>query len=148
MSTALERRLGGLAIVALATLGVVVVVGTGAVARGLPDAGTYLSTALDVVHLLGLGASLLLAYYALGARRRFAGGALGESAGYTAVGAVAFAVAFFVMELDHGLGIDVLAGVGDPQLAMAISMFLFTGTTIAFGWAFGRFASVLGGTES
>lgn len=138
-------RLSGLAALALTVIGVLVIIGTGAVDRGLTGASAYLDVARSVTHLLGIGSSLLLAYYAVQARRRFAGGAFGESATATAIGAGAFAAAFVVIELNHGLGIDVLAGVGDMQLQMAVSMLLFTGTAFAFGWAFARIADALGG---
>lgn len=138
-------RLSGLAAIALAVFGVLVIAGTGAVSRAA-DATAYLDAARSATHLLGIGSSLLLAYYAVRARRRFAGGVFGRSATATGVGAGAFAVAFLVMELNHGLGVDVLAWLGDMQLEMAVSMFLFTGTALAFGWAFAEIAGALGGS--
>lgn len=140
-------RLSGLAALALTVLGVLVIVGTGATDRGLAEASAYLDLARSATHFLGLGSSVLLAYYAIQARRRFAGGVFAESATATAVGAVAFAIAFLVMELNHGLGVDVLAVLGDMQLQMAVSMLLFTGTAFAFGWAFARVAGALGGRD-
>lgn len=146
MSIGFDRRhLGRLAIGTVAALGLLGVLGTGAVAWGLPDADAYLNLARSLVHVLGAAASLLLVYYAVGARRRFAGGAIGEAATATAVGGAAFALAFGVMELNHGLGIDLLAGIGDMQLSMAIQMVLFTGTALAFGWGFARLAGALSG---
>ena len=146
MSTSFDwRRVGGVAVAAVAGFGLLAAIGTGAVAGGLSDGGVYLSAARSAAHLLGIASSLALVYYAVQARQRFAGGAFGESATYTAVGGAAFAVAFVVMELNHGFGVDVLAFVGDMQLKMAISMVLFTGTAFAFGWAFYRIAGALGG---
>jgi hypothetical protein len=80
------------------------------------------------------------------ADRRFAGGVFATSAAYTLAGASVFAVAFLVMELGHSFGIDVFAFVRDMQLAMAVTMFLFTATVFAFGRAYYRIASALGGT--
>lgn len=146
MSTSLDwGRVGGVAVGTVAAFGLLAVVGTGATRSGVADAGAYLAAVRSLAHLLGIAASLALVYYAVRANRRYAGGVFGESATATAVGGAAFAVAFVVMELNHGLDIDVLAGVGDMQLKMAITMVLFTGTTFAFGWAFYRIAGALGG---
>lgn len=139
-----NRRLGGLAVGAVAAFALIGGAGTGASQMG--DSGVSLDAARSATHLLGLGSSLLLAHYAVQARRRFAGGVFGESATATAVGAGAFALAFLVMELNHGLGVDLLAGLGGMQLGMAVSMFLFTGTAFAFGWAFAEIADALGGS--
>lgn len=140
-------RLSQLAAGVLTVIGALVVAGTGIGSGDVANAGAYLDAARSVTHLFGLGASILLAYYAVQARRRFTGGVFGESATATAVGAGAFAVAFLVMELNHGLGIDVLGGLATMQLEMAVSMLLFTGTVFAFGWAFARIAGALGGGD-
>lgn len=146
MSTSFDRwRLGGLAAGVVVAFGLVGAVGTGAVAGEVSAPGAYLSAARSAAHLLGIGSSLVLVYYAVRANRRFAGGALGDSARATAVGGIAFAVAFAVVELEHGLGVDVLAGVGGMQLKMAVNMVLFTGTVFAFGWAFYRITRALAG---
>lgn len=144
MSTSLDRRrLGGVAAAVIAAFGLLGALGTGAGVGEGAGAGTYLSAARSAAHLLGIASSLVLVYYAVRANRRFAGGAFGESATATAVGAMAFAAAFVVSELNNGFGVDVLAGVGDMQMRMAINMVLFTGTVFAFGWAFYRIASAL-----
>ena len=149
MSTSFDwRGVGGVAVGTVAGFGLLAAIGSGAVTGGLSDGGAYLSVARSAAHLLGIASSLALVYYAVRARRRFAGGAFGESATATAVGGAAFAVAFVVMELGHGYGIDVFAAVGDMQLKMAISMVLFTGTAFAFGWGFYRIAGALGGRRS
>lgn len=146
MSTSLDRRrLGGVAAGVVLAFGLIGAVGTGVVVGEVSDPGAYLSAARSAAHLLGIGSSLVLVYYAVRANRRFAGGVLGDSARATAVGALTFAAAFTVVELRHGLGVDVLAGVGDMQLKMAINMVLFTGTVFAFGWAFYRITRVLEG---
>lgn len=140
-----RRRLGGVAAGTIAVFALLGVGGTIAGSAQMVEAGAFLATARSIVHLLGIGFSLLLAYYASRARRRFAGGVFATSAGYTLVGATAFAVAFTVMELGHGLGVDVFAFVGEMQMRMAISMVLFTGTVFAFGWAYYRLAVALEG---
>ena len=140
-------RLSGLAAFALTVLGVLVIVGTGAVDRGFAEASAYLDLARSATHLLGLGSSTLLAYYAVKARRRFAGGVFGESAVATAIGASAFAITFLVIELNHGLGVDLLGVLADPQLQMAVTMLLFTGAAFAFSWAFAQIADALEGRD-
>ena len=140
-----RRRLGGVAAGTVALFGLIGAVGTAAVALQLSDGTSYLSAARSVAHVLGLAASLLLAYYASRARSRFSGGVFATSATYTLVGAVVFAVAFLSMELNHGFGINVLAFAGGMQTMMAIQMVLFTGTVFAFGWAYYRLARALGG---
>lgn len=140
-------RLSQLAAGVLTVIGALVVAGTGTVSGDMTNAGAYLDAARSATHLLGLGASVLLAYYAVQARRRFTGGVFGDSAGFTALGAGMFAIAFLVMELKHGLGVDVLGGLANMQLEMAVSMLLFTGTVFTFGWAFARIAGALGGSD-
>lgn len=146
MGTSVERRrLGGLVVGAIAAFALLGVVGTAAVAWQVSGGASYLAAARSAAHLLGIAASLLLAYYAARARRRFAGGVFATSATYTLIGAVVFATAFLTMELNHGFGVDVLAFAGGMQTAMAIQMVLFTGTVFAFGWAYYRLADALGG---
>lgn len=110
-----------------------------AAASGMPAGGGLTPQAnsiQSVIHILGIVSSLLLGYYGYRARERYKGGALASAATYVIVGALLFALAFLVEELNHGLSINVFEPVGDMQLQMALSMFLFTGTVFAFGWAF------------
>lgn len=146
MATSFGRwQVGRLAAGTVVAFALLAAAGTAAVARGGADAAGALDAARSAAHVLGLAGSVLLAYYAVRARRRFAGGVFATSAAYTLAGAALFAVAFLVMELGHGLGVDVFAFVADMQLTMAITMFLFTGTVFGFGWAYYRIASALGG---
>lgn len=146
MATSFGRwRVGRLAAGTVVAFAVLAGAGTAAVMREGGDAAGALAAARSAAHVLGMASSVLLAYYAVRARRRFAGGVFATSAAYTFAGASLFAVAFLVMELGHGFGIDVLAFVADMQLSMAITMFLFTGTVFGFGWAYYRIASALGG---
>ena len=140
-----QRHIGGLAAGTVVAFALLATAGTAAVVREGANAAGILATARSAAHLLGIAGSVLLAYYAVRARERFAGGVFATSATYTFAGASLFAVAFLVMELGHGFGIDVFAFVGDMQLAMAVSMFLFTATVFGFGWAYYRIASTLGG---
>lgn len=141
-----RRRMSGLAAGTVVGFALLAAAGTATVILQGSDAAGALAMARSAAHVLGMAGSVLLAYYAVQARRRFAGGVFATSAAYTLAGASMFAVAFLVMELGHGFGIDVFAFVRDMQLAMAVTMFLFTGTVFAFGWAYYRIASALGGT--
>lgn len=131
------RRRTRRGIVHAVTALVALVLSTGIVAA---DNGVtpQVNSVQSVIHMLGIAASLLLGYYGNRARERYKGGALAGAATYVIVGALLFALAFLVKELDHGLGINVFAPVGDMHLQMGLSMLLFTGTVFAFGWAFYR----------
>lgn len=127
------RRLG---IATLAFGGVLLMAGVAAATQGGSGMTRQAASVRSIVHILGMVTSLLLASYGYQARERFKGGVLGSAASAVIVGALMFAVAFLVEELDHGFGINIFNPVGDMQLQMALSMILFTGTVFAFGWAF------------
>lgn len=145
MGTSFRReRVGRLAVGTVVAFALLAAAGTAARMNG-GDAAETLAVARSAAHVLGLAGSVTLAYYAGQARRRFSGGVFATSATYTFLGASMFAGAFLVMELDHGFGIDVFAFIADMQLSMAVTMFLFTGTVFAFGWAYYRLANTLEG---
>lgn len=147
MGTSYDRQsLGRLAVGTVVAFALLGAVGTAAVAWQGSGASGLLDSARSAAHVLGLVASGMLGYYAVRARRRFAGGVFATSATYTLAGASMFAAAFLVMELGHGFGVDVLAFVPGMQLRMAVNMVLFTGTVFAFGWAYYRLAGTLEGT--
>lgn len=139
-SPRLPSVLGG---VIAASAGIVGLVGVAAAQGGTTTPNV--DSARSVVHILGIVVSLLLVYYGYRASEQFRGGALGEAARYVSVGGVLFAVAFVHQELSHGFGVNVFAPAGGMQMRMALSMFLFTGTVFAFGWAYYQLATELKG---
>lgn len=131
----------------VAGLAVYLLVTGAAAAQGMEHHDSTMTPQSDsvqsVIHILGIASSLALTYYGYRARQRFKGGALASAATSVIVGGLLFAAAFTVEELHHGLGIEVFGWVGDQQLHMALEMILFTGTVLAFGWAFYRITDEL-----
>lgn len=132
-----------LGIVVATFAGLVGLVGVAAAQGGTTTPNV--DSARSVVHILGIVVSLLLVYYGYRASEQFRGGALGEAARYVMIGGGLFTAAFLHQELNHGLGINVFAPAGGMQMQMALSMFLFTGTVFAFGWAYYQLAMELKG---
>lgn len=128
-----------LALAAVSPVGIV------AASMGEVDASAFVTSVRSLAHLVGITASLMLVYYAYRARTKFSGGVFGESASFVMVGGSVFTVAFVVMELGHGFGLDLLSFVPGMQMKMAVNMVLFTATVFAFGWAFYLTANVLEG---
>lgn len=143
-----HRRLRGWIVGTLVGLGFVGTVGVASASTASQSGGgALLASMRSLAHIVGITASFSLSYYAARARSSFTGGVFGESATYVIVGAVVFGVAFVVMELDHGFGINVVSFISDMQMKMAVNMALFTITVFAFGWAFYRMASTLQGAR-
>lgn len=104
----------------------------------------FVDAVMSVAHIVGIVASLLLVYYAYRARKKFAGGVIGNSATYVMIGGLTFTIAFLNRELSHGFGVN-LTGSLDMQMQMAVNMALFTVTVFAFGYAYYITASIFGG---
>lgn len=131
--------------VALRVATVVALLATAGVASaqgGGSSATPAVHSVRSIVHILGIATAGALALYAVRARRQFTGGVFARSATLTAVGAVVFALAFAVMELQHQFGIAPFSVFG-PQGQLAVRMGLFTTTVFAFGWGLYLVATTL-----
>jgi hypothetical protein len=142
---ALTRATGRGVVATVTAVALMGTVGVAAAQNGADQGAAFVDSVRSVSHILGIIASLAVAYYGFRARQQFEGGLFGEVAIFVVLGGLVFAAAFVQMELQHGFGIDVLSFTTDMQLKMGIRMVLFTVTVFAFGWAFYRMGSALKG---